>query len=129
MDGATVFLIWLLLAGFIGGIANHRGRSFWAFFFLSVLLSPVLGLVVVLVMSDLKAEAEKERGRERQHERELESLRTIASQSRVPSPTPVPPDRLTSSVADELTKLAQLRDQGVLTQQEFDVQKARLLAG
>lgn len=32
------------------------------------------------------------------------------------------------SVADELRKLAQLRDEGVLTEQEFQQQKARLLA-
>jgi hypothetical protein len=34
-----------------------------------------------------------------------------------------------SSAADELTKLAKLRDQGVLTDAEFDVQKRRLLSG
>lgn len=33
------------------------------------------------------------------------------------------------SVADELTKLGQLRDTGVLTEQEFSTQKARLLGG
>ena len=32
------------------------------------------------------------------------------------------------SSADELAKLAQLRDQGVLTDQEFAAQKARLLS-
>ena len=31
------------------------------------------------------------------------------------------------SVADELTKLASLRDAGVLTQEEFDAQKARII--
>ena len=33
-----------------------------------------------------------------------------------------------ASTAEELTKLAALRDQGVLTQDEFDSQKAALLA-
>ncbi len=33
-----------------------------------------------------------------------------------------------SSVADELAKLLKLKDQGVLTQDEFDAQKAKLLA-
>lgn len=33
----------------------------------------------------------------------------------------------TTGLADELAKLAVLRDQGVLTQEEFDAQKARLL--
>ena len=32
-----------------------------------------------------------------------------------------------SSVADELTKLASLRDAGVLTQEEFDAQKAKII--
>jgi hypothetical protein len=33
------------------------------------------------------------------------------------------------SLADELAKLAMLRDQGVLTDEEFEIQKQRLLAG
>lgn len=33
------------------------------------------------------------------------------------------------SVADELTKLAGLRDQGILSAEEFEQQKARLLSG
>jgi hypothetical protein len=32
------------------------------------------------------------------------------------------------SVADELLKLASLRDSGILTQDEFDAQKAKLIA-
>ncbi len=42
------------------------------------------------------------------------------------APTPPPPS---GSMADELTKLAQLRDSGVLSPEEFDAQKARLLGG
>jgi len=38
--------------------------------------------------------------------------------------SPAPPS---TSLADELTKLAQLRDQGVLSEEEFQAQKARLL--
>jgi Short C-terminal domain len=34
-----------------------------------------------------------------------------------------------ASVADELAKLVKLRDEGALTQTEFDVQKKKLLAG
>lgn len=37
------------------------------------------------------------------------------------------PVQLQSSVADELTKLVQLRDQGILTGDEFAAQKAKLL--
>jgi len=40
------------------------------------------------------------------------------------APTPLAPQ---ASVADELLKLASLRDSGVLTQEEFDAQKAKLI--
>ncbi len=43
--------------------------------------------------------------------------------------TSTPPTQPTQSVADELAKLAALRDQGLLTPEEFNGQKARLLGG
>lgn len=43
-------------------------------------------------------------------------------------PPPVQPQPAVS-VADELTKLGQLRDQGLLTNEEFQAQKTRLLGG
>lgn len=45
----------------------------------------------------------------------------------LPEPPTVESSAGTASVADELAKLAQLRDQGVLSSEEFDAQKARLL--
>jgi hypothetical protein len=52
----------------------------------------------------------------------------IAGISRAAAPTPpAPPPVGTASVADELRKLADLRDTGVLTDDEFAAQKARLL--
>lgn len=44
-----------------------------------------------------------------------------------PPPSPAPSGASTS-VADELEKLAGLRDKGLLTPDEFDLQKAKLLA-
>jgi hypothetical protein len=43
--------------------------------------------------------------------------------------SPPPPAPATASVADELRKLAELRSEGVLTDEEFEAQKNRLLAG
>ena len=45
-----------------------------------------------------------------------------------PSEQPTAPSTVSVSVADELGKLAALRDSGVLTQEEFDQQKQRLLS-
>jgi hypothetical protein len=49
----------------------------------------------------------------------------VASMS---TPTAPEPTQAAGSVADELAKLAALRDSGVLTSEEFEVQKAKLLA-
>jgi hypothetical protein len=41
-----------------------------------------------------------------------------------PAPAPAP----AADPLEQLTKLAQLRDSGILTQQEFEAQKAKILA-
>ena len=48
----------------------------------------------------------------------------------IPEPQAAPPTQAgsVSSTADELLKLAQLRDSGMLTPEEFAAQKAKLLS-
>jgi hypothetical protein len=49
-------------------------------------------------------------------------------EEQAPPPAPVPaPAASTDDVYDQLTKLGQLRDQGILTDEEFQAQKAKLL--
>ena len=56
-----------------------------------------------------------------------------AEQTAAPAPSPAtapqPPVPDTASVITQLRELGQLRDAGVLTGPEFDVQKARVLNG
>lgn len=96
----------------------------------------MIGLIVVLVLPNLKQQTEQnvqkrldderaEVQRKADHERELESIRAIAVAA---APAAGSPSDSPASVAEELTKLAALRDQGVLTVDEFTVQKARVLA-
>jgi len=44
-------------------------------------------------------------------------------------PPPPPPSSGTSDMLDQLRQLAELKDQGILTEAEFAAQKARILAG
>lgn len=132
-------IIWGLLAWGVSALAISRGRSGIGFFLLSFLFSPLLGLVVVLVMSDLAAESAKasarnreaesrERLRREEHERQLESIKAIATPQKVDIPHPQASAATSVLVADEIRKLGTLRAEGLLTDLEFQMQKSVLLA-
>jgi len=125
-----IVFIWLLLAAGVGALASSRGRSGFGFFLLSAVFSPLLGLIVVLVARDLKEEEQQVAVRQREHELDLERVKAIARSAASAQPGPaILPARAepTISIADELTKLAALKDKGILTEAEFDGQKAALL--
>lgn len=125
-----VVVVWALLAIGVGWLATERGRSGVGFCLLSVVLSPLIGLVVVLVLPNLVKREEEQREKqeadrkskqesERQHERQLEEIRALSSAVAKPTGSP--------SVADEIQKLLALKEAGALTEAEFTAQKSRLL--
>ncbi|WP_050577335.1 SHOCT domain-containing protein [Pseudomonas cremoricolorata] len=105
-------------------LANSKGRSFWGFTLLSVITSPLLGLIIVLIVSDLNKESAREAHLAAENERHLESIKAIARSTGTTAPA-----QEHVSVADELEKLAALKERGVLTDEEFSVQKKQLLQG
>ncbi len=48
---AVLFLFWIIFAVLVGVYANSKGRSGIGYFFLSVILSPLLGFIIVAVVS------------------------------------------------------------------------------
>ncbi|MBJ7339637.1 SHOCT domain-containing protein [Mycolicibacterium sp.] len=60
--------------------------------------------------------------------RQRDRWATAAAEPRQPVPAP-PPAAPTVDVLEQLERLGRLRDSGVLTEDEFAAQKARLLAG
>ena len=138
MELFILFIIWAGLSWGVAALATSRGRSGVAFFFISFLTSPLLGLIIVLVMKNLTAEAEKdsarraedearEKRRREEHELQLESLRSLGatvSASTAGSAASVPAG---FSLSNELEKLADLKARGILTETEFGEQKTALL--
>jgi hypothetical protein len=53
-----IFVIWLVLAILVGVYASSKGRSGIGFFFLAVLLSPLVGFVIALVVQPIRANTE-----------------------------------------------------------------------
>lgn len=96
-----LIIVWLVLSILVGTAGQSRKIGGTAAFFCAALLSPLVGLLVVLTSDKL-------------------------SEGRAPAPAPSA-SATPISVADELTKLKALYDSDVLTRTEYDAQKARLL--
>jgi len=45
-------IIWIVLCILIGSLASSKGRSFFGYFLLSVILSPLIGLLILLVSGE-----------------------------------------------------------------------------
>ena len=100
----TISIMYILLCFVVGIIGKDRNIGFPVAFFISLLLSPIIGLIITLSSSKMKDEEYKEK------------MLEIAENKAAPS-----------SVADQLHKLNELRKEGVLTDEEFYEQKEKLL--
>jgi hypothetical protein len=49
-----LFIFWLIFAAVVGVIASSRGRSGFGWFLISVLISPLLGVLLVALLPSLK---------------------------------------------------------------------------
>ena len=116
-----VLFIWALLAIGVAVFADSRGRSGFGFFLLSIVLSPLLGLIIVLLTENKTKAAENAEKERLEHERRLAEVKAITA---APVAAAAAMAKGGASVADELKKLAELRDAGVLTEAEFQAQKA-----
>ncbi len=110
-----VWILWLfLLIRIISDIFRSPDLSGWgkAGWTLLLIVIPFLGALAYLIIrgSDMHTREVKQADTNEQAFRDY--VRTTAG---------------TTSTADELTKLATLRDNGVITADEFTAQKARLL--
>ena len=112
-----LFFVWIwLLISIFGDIFRSEisgwAKAGWTVF---VIVLPLLGVLVYLI-----ANGDEMQTRSRHQTVELEQAQQKYIRSVAASQT---------STADELAKLADLRDAGVISAAEFDAQKAKLLNG
>ena len=119
----TIFLIflwviwfWVLIWVFID-IFRSQDLSGWAkaLWFLFVLFIPLIGVLVYLIV---RGGSMHERATQQAQQQDQE-FRSYVQEAAASSP---------ASPADQLAKLADLRDRGVISAEEFDREKAKLLA-
>jgi hypothetical protein len=107
--------IWLLITIFADIFRNHEMsgvvKTLWVIF---VIVLPFLGILLYLIFN---GKGMQDRGM-RQAAKQQEEFRGYVQE--------VAAD--TASPADQLAKLAELKDKGVLTDAEFEAQKSKVLA-
>ena len=111
-----VLWIWVLVAVILDIFRSHdMGGGAKALWFLFILFIPLFGVLAYLIARG-PGMAERHNRQAAADQREFDQyIRTAAGTQQ--------------STADELEKLAGLRDRGVITNEEFNQQKARLVGG
>ena len=109
-----VIWIWILIYVFID-IFRSRDLSGWgkALWFLFVLLIPLIGVLVYLIV---RGSSMQDRARQEAQQQDQAFRAYVQDAAGAPN------------TADQLAKLADLRDRGVITADEFEREKAKVLA-
>ncbi len=110
-----IIWIWILIWIFID-IFRSRDLSGWAkaLWFLFVLFIPLIGVLVYLIVRGGSMHERAVQDAQRQDK----EFRQYVQQAAASGP---------ASTADQLTKLADLRDRGVISPEEFEREKAKVL--
>jgi hypothetical protein len=111
------FLGWIAFSFVVGFVGTGRKIGFWGAFFLSLILSPVLGLIITLTSKDESTEQYKTEmlNLQRKQQEDINKLKNQGTST------------VTPTVTEELIKLAELKYDGVITEEEFQMYKKRLL--
>jgi len=107
--------IWLLITVFADIFRSDDlsgwGKALWT---ILVIVLPYLGVFVYLIARGHKMSEHAMRQAQRQEEQMRTYVQSVAGSS--------------TSAADEIARLAELRDKGTLSEEEFQAAKARALA-
>ena len=112
-----ILFIWLFIAIVSDLFRDHElsggAKALWV---VGLILFPLIGSLVYLIVRGAGM-AQREAAREHRSRQQFESyVRDVAGSSGPAPGTPV----------DDLTRLAELRSNGIITEAEFDVMKGRL---
>lgn len=110
---AIIFIAWITFSLFVGMLGDDRKIGFWGSFLLSIILSPIIALIITMFSKTLK----QQRIDDEILENQKEQTRLLAEKS----------ENNTISIADEIEKLISLKDKGLLTEEEFQQAKQRLI--
>lgn len=103
-------IAWFILSFIVGFIGSNRRVGFWGAFLWSLFLSPLIG-VIIAVASDSNESIRVRNERFKLQKEQTEVLKKINNKE---------------SISDEVQRLSDMRNKGLITDVEFDAAKKKL---
>lgn len=104
---------WIIFSFIVGLIGVEKKIGFWGGFFVSLIFSPIIGLIITLISKSPDDEKYKQDILNTQ-KRQEESLQRLSQTSSI-------------SITDELNKLKKLREEDSITEEEFEKLKSKII--
>ncbi len=111
-----IFFTWIILSFIVGFIGSDRKIGFGGAFFISLIFSPLIGLIFTLISKTNAEEIYRESVLETQRSQQ-ESLKKL-SESKVTQK---------NSIADEIEKLQSLKNNNIISEEEFARLKNKII--
>jgi hypothetical protein len=105
----VLLFVWAFFALIVGLIASDKAMGFWGGFLLSLLLSPVIGLIIVLFSKSKQT-----------HIMEQRVINSLGQQ-----PQPKVEQR---SVTQQLTELEELKSKNLVTEEEYTRLRGKIMS-
>lgn len=114
-----ILLGWIIFSFVIGLIGNGRKIGFGGAFFLSLLLSPLIGLIATLFSKDKDAEKYQKQVLETQQQ-QVDALKSIQEQQSI--------NVGQKTIIGQLESLQKMKEAGHLTDEEYQKAKNQVIA-
>lgn len=106
-----IFVLWIIFSVIVGFIGSPRKVGFGGALLWSLLLSPLVGLLITLSSKRLE-DVEREMQTAQEAKKQTAALEAMRA----------------GSLADQLQRLAEMRDAGAITEEDYSAAKKKLLA-
>jgi hypothetical protein len=113
-----IFFGWVIFSIVVGFVGSNRNIGFWGAFFLSILLSPVIGLIIALVSKNKRDERYQQLVLRAQRAQKV-ALEKLSDEKTI--------KQSSISIADELEKLQKLKEKKIISETEYTKIKDRLI--
>lgn len=102
------FFLWLCFAAIVGAIATDKAMGFWGGFLWSVFLSPLIGLIIVLLSKSKTQQAI-----------EVGMINQLSQK---------PPMQSSKTVTEQLTELEDLKSKNLVTEAEYQKMRIKIMS-